>query len=51
MFTGNQRRVPGGSDQSIRNRFLVKGRRQAEEEEGAEKAIITSYMYELPTQL
>lgn len=51
VFTGNQRGVPRDNDQSGGNRPIAKGRRQAEEEEGAEKAIITSYTYVLATQL
>lgn len=48
MFTGNYKRVPGGNDQSSGSSSTIKGRKQADEEEGAEKAIITSYTYELP---
>lgn len=51
MFTGNQRTVPGGNDQSSGSRSIIEGRMQVDEEEGVEKAIITSYTYELPTQL
>lgn len=51
MVTGNQRGVPRDNDQSGGNRPIAKGRRQAEEEEGAEKAVITSYTYVLATQL